>query len=200
MSDLTLTNTLVAGTTENVNHVQQNFTDIRTWANGSISNANLTAGAAIDLSKLAIVPMAHVTHNAIQSVSNNTETTLAFNTERYDTATLHDTVTNNSRLTVATAGVYSIWAAVNTDQADLNTLRLNIRKNGTTVIGSSMIGRPLHSTGEVRAHVFTQAQLAASDYVELRVYQTNDSLAAVSIFTAAEYTPEFGISFVSRVS
>ena len=48
MSDLSLTYTLTAGQPENVNHVQQNFADIRTWANdGVISDDNFAATAGM---------------------------------------------------------------------------------------------------------------------------------------------------------
>lgn len=43
MSDLNLTNTLTAGTPEDVGDVQENFVDIVTWANGNIDGDNLTA-------------------------------------------------------------------------------------------------------------------------------------------------------------
>lgn len=43
MSDLTVTNTLTAGTPENVGDVQENFTDVVTWANGNIDSDNFTA-------------------------------------------------------------------------------------------------------------------------------------------------------------
>ena len=45
MSTLTLTNTLVAGTPEDINDVQQNFNDVVSWANGGISDVNLASNA-----------------------------------------------------------------------------------------------------------------------------------------------------------
>lgn len=43
MTQLTLTNTLTAGTPENVNQVQQNFTDVTTWANANVDQDNMTS-------------------------------------------------------------------------------------------------------------------------------------------------------------
>lgn len=50
--------------------------------------------------------MAVVFHSAAQSIPNNTETTAAFNSERYDKAggaasTMHNTVTNKPRLKIS---------------------------------------------------------------------------------------------------
>lgn len=52
MSTLSLTYTLTPNTPENVSHVQQNFVDVRTWANGNISSTNL-ADDAVTAAKLA---------------------------------------------------------------------------------------------------------------------------------------------------
>ena len=49
-----------------------------------------------------------VTHSVNQVIPNAAWTTLAFNTEIWDTDNIHDTVTNNSRLICKTAGNYQI--------------------------------------------------------------------------------------------
>ena len=47
-------------------------------------------------------------HDASQSISNSSATSLALNQERYDTDTIHDLSTNNSRLTAPSDGYYHI--------------------------------------------------------------------------------------------
>ena len=47
---------------------------------------------------------AHAYHNAAQSINTASETTLALNSERWDTDSIHDTAVNNSRLTCVTPG------------------------------------------------------------------------------------------------
>lgn len=47
MSQLSLSHTLVAGTAENINDVQDNFDDITTWANGSLSDTNFAASSGM---------------------------------------------------------------------------------------------------------------------------------------------------------
>jgi len=51
---------------------------------------------------------AKVTKSTQQSVSSNTLTSVTWNTETFDTDTIHNTVTNNSRLTCNTAWYYSV--------------------------------------------------------------------------------------------
>jgi hypothetical protein len=64
-----------------------------------------------DLSGLANANVrAKVTKSAVQSITANTWTAVSFNQEEYDTNAMHDTVTNNDRLTCQTglAGVYRV--------------------------------------------------------------------------------------------
>src|SRR4029077_20051578 len=79
------------------------------------------------------MPAARVFHSANQSITTATETTLAFDSERFDTDTIHDTVTNNSRLTCKHAGVYVIGAHVQFDSGAAGGARyVSIMLNGTT--------------------------------------------------------------------
>jgi len=55
---------------------------------------------------------AKVWHNASQSIPNTTWTILAFNSEIWDTDTIHSNTVNNSRLTCKTAGKYLVWMGI----------------------------------------------------------------------------------------
>ncbi|GAI75713.1 unnamed protein product, partial [marine sediment metagenome] len=55
---------------------------------------------------------AKVYHSVDQNTSNYISTILAFDSEEYDTDNIHDTVTNNSRLTCKTAGKYIVLGYV----------------------------------------------------------------------------------------
>jgi len=75
-----------------------------------------------------------VTKSANQTISNNTDTDITWNQEDYDTDGMHDNSTNNSRITIQTAGKYhftvqSIWDSGN----EAGTRRIKIKKNGTVV-------------------------------------------------------------------
>jgi hypothetical protein len=129
-------------------------------------------------------PAARVFHSGNQSVANNTETALAFDSERFDTDVIHDTVTNNSRLTCKTAGKYSITGQA-TWSASPVTAAISIWLNGTTFIGRV----DLLSVDYRNMSVTTIYDLAVNDYVELRVLQISGG--AINILAAGNYSPEF---------
>ena len=133
-------------------------------------------------------PACRVYHNANQSLTNNTLTALAFNSERYDTDTMHDTVTNNSRITINTAGLYlltlSIQFAADTDYTQNFAA---FRVDGATYIAQD--ASPGMSDGRVA--IATVYKFSATQYVEAIARQINTSAGANDIIVNAQYTPEF---------
>lgn len=158
------------------------------WA--LITNAMIDAAAAISHSKIS-VPSAHVYHSANQSINNSATTTLAFNSERFDTDTMHDTVTDNSRLTCRTAGVYLITVSVEWAASAGGTIRLiSLLLNGTTNLGFN--GLPALGAGTTVNHAVTAIyQLAVNDYVEVQVFQ--DSGGALNVSASGNYSPDFSM-------
>lgn len=167
-----------------------------TWADGSGGGTSIDAA---DLNKveagifeISYAPCVRVTHNAAQSITSGVGTALAFNSERFDQAgnaadTMHDTVTNNSRLTCRYAGVYQItgniiWAANNTGQRGCA-----IRLNGTTFLADST--NDTAGTGTTNINVTTLYALAVNDFVELVV--TQSSGGALNVNTSGNISPEF---------
>lgn len=139
-----------------------------------------------------VQPQARVTHSVLQAITTATNTVLAFDTERWDTNTFHDNVTNNSRLTATTKGLYQIifngeWAANAT-----GIRQISLRLNGTTIIASEQRDA---TTSAMRMSVSTQYQLSATDFVEVLVHQTSGG--NLDITKNANISPEFSISFVS---
>jgi hypothetical protein len=108
-------------------------------------------------------------NNAVLSVADVTATALALNSEDYDTAAMHDTVTTNSRVTVPTGGdgLYLI-VGFTTFAADVDGVRqLAIRKNGVTSLRST--ASPVNSGAATVVAMSVQVivALVATDYVEL---------------------------------
>lgn len=135
---------------------------------------------------------AHVYHNANQSIANASLVALAFNSERYDTDTYHDTATNNSRLTAPTTNKYRVGGgATYAASASGSRRELWIRKNGTTTLARD--GRP-PTGGSVDCSVTVswEGELAAGDYVELLAVQ--DSGGALNVLVLADYSPQFWIA------
>ena len=125
---------------------------------------------------------ARVHNSANQSIPNNAATALAMDSERFDTDSMHDNVTNNSRLTCKTAGVYIItghfrWAGNATGGRSIA-----IHFNGSTKIAN------LHH-GDVGANFLDMAiatiwKLAVNDRVELMAYQNSGGSLDVQFETS----------------
>jgi hypothetical protein len=165
-----------------------------TAATVAVSSA-LTAATLSVNSRAVALAGCRVYHNAAQSIATGTPTALSMNTERYDTDGFHDTVTNNTRLTVPAglAGKYHIagslaWAAA----SDAINRRAQIRLNGTTNIAVSG-GPAVNSASEITFQCVSHTyDLAVGDYVELVAVQA--SAGAVNVNAAGNYSPEFGMS------
>jgi len=128
-----------------------------------------------------------VTHSVNQSILDSTATILAFDTERWDTDGIHDPVTNNSRLTVVTAGKYVICANVEWDftGVGIKIFSLRLRLNGTTEIG-----RNARRQEDVAVQALcTIYDLAVSDYVEVQVRQVTSS--TINVVKTDQFSPEF---------
>lgn len=130
---------------------------------------------------------ARVYHNANQSISNTTITALAFNSERFDTDTTHDTSSNNSRLTCKTAGKYQITGQVRWASNATGIRLVFLRVNGSDSIAA--VSRLSTGTVNDDLNVTTVWSLAVNDYVEVCVYQ--DSGGSLNVTVASNFSPEF---------
>ncbi len=146
------------------------------------------AGAWVDLSSASAVGT-RVFHSAAQSINNNTETKLAFDSERYDTDSIHDPSTNNSRLTCPASGRYAIFGTVRFASNATGHRYIFIRLNGGKALA---VQSSLALSGIVTMlSISTIYDLTASDYVELWVYQ--NSGGALDVTRVDAESPEFGI-------
>jgi len=155
-----------------------------------------TITATVFASYPEVVPSARVYNNAVIAVANNSNVTLTFNKERWDTDTIHDTSTNTGRLTCKTAGIYHIYGSVQFEANATGNRYLIIRLNGSTVIAS--LGHTEVAAAVEDMSISTEYSLAVNDYVELVVYQ--NSGGALKVNAAANYSPEFGMTFQGKAS
>ena len=105
-----------------------------------------------------------------QSTTQSVWTTLvaiAFDAETFDTDTMHDNVTNNTRITFTTAGYYQISGVFNSDANVVS--RAGLRLNWTTYIYESSVGNAGASlaNGDTISSIY---QFSASDYIEMMGY------------------------------
>jgi hypothetical protein len=132
---------------------------------------------------------ARVYNSANISVANNAVQALTFDSERYDTASMHSTSVNTSRLTCTVAGWYAIGAHAIHDANATGVRGLYIRMNGATFIGP--VEGPAGATAArgTAQTVVTVYQLAVGDYVEAWAFQ--NSGAALNVLALGNYSPEF---------
>ena len=124
-----------------------------------------------------------------QVFSTGSAAVITLDAERYDTDTIHDLSSNNSRLTATTAGKYVITATIEWEANSANQRLLAIQLNGTTNL--VVATQDANASGTTRMTVTTVYLLAATDYVEMVGFQ--DSGGDLDVLVAGNYSPEFAM-------
>lgn len=132
-------------------------------------------------------PRAAVTHSTTQSIGTGTDTVISMNSEYADSAALHDTVTNNSRITVPNgqggwwaAGAYVEFAANATGQR-----KLFLQESASFIFTHTVVDAA--ASGVTRLAVAGLAPMGAAYYIETAVSQNSGgalNLAASPFFSA----------------
>ena len=154
---------------------------------GVIENVQteLTTHAGLTTGVHSFDKSCQVFRDVAQAIAHNTWTVPAFNSEAWDTDTMHDTVTNNSRLTCKTAGKYIITLKV-TFAANNTGIRIAlIRKNGSEGVAEHRLNAI--QTYESAMSLGGIASLAVNDYVDTQVFQDSGGSLDISglIFSMA---------------
>lgn len=135
-----------------------------------------------------------VYHSLLNVIATGTWTALTFNSELYDTDTIHDPASNPTRLTCNTAGKYSIAGHVTFAEDDpaVGYRAVAIRVNGSTVIAKQD-----REQGNINPSfsIPTLYNLAVDDYVELIVYQSSGGNLAIT--PSAQWSPHFAMQMIS---
>jgi hypothetical protein len=118
-------------------------------------------------------PACRVRHSANQNLTTGVELVVAFNTERYDTDNMHDTVTNNSRITFNTAGLYQVSAAVRIQFNAAGYRQFRVRVNGGAQFFMLTLQDPELGSQPLCFSNSQPWKFAAADYIELMVLQTS---------------------------
>jgi hypothetical protein len=149
-----------------------------------------------NVSFLANPPACRVYRAAAQSIPDAAVTTVTFDSERYDTNTMHDPVTNNSRITINTAGLYIVGFSWELASAgDYLVVADVILLNGTTSIASTL-RRESTSVGAPRAVTTTVYKFAAGNYIEAQIFHDNSANAARNLNASGNYSPEFWATWI----
>lgn len=142
------------------------------------------AGTASDaLNALDTPQRVSVFNSTAQSIPDVTPTILNFDSERFDTDTMHDNVTNNSRITFTTAGTYAFGGNVKWEGDSGGDFRLTrVLLNGTDEI---LYDNNRDASGTDDANTFSGIRtFAASDFIELEV--EHDEGAALDVRAGAD--------------
>lgn len=164
-----------------VNLVATDYVEMKVFhvAGGSLnligSSATATSLSAIRLlsTTIATLPRCKAILSANQTISNGAATAILFDTEDFDTHTMHDNTSNKSRITIPAnqAGLYQVigqyaWAATL-----VGPFRVIIRKNGTDEIACVRGSGLNDSTQDATGQVSVLEELSPTDYVEMVVTQ-----------------------------
>jgi hypothetical protein len=160
---------------------------------------SVLAGALIDANDLVnavLPPLAMLRQTAAQTLTTGTYTAVLFDTEDFDSHNGHSTVSNTSRYTAVTAGVYEVSGGC-AFAANATGRRLaRVAANGT-VIGGSLSGIPANASVVGYPVRTTLVRLAVGDYVELQALQESGGNLATFI-TNSEFQPTMVVRWVSN--
>ena len=165
------------------------YSTIATFTTGETVTAAKMNQVKDDIDYLYTGSGARVYNNADISIANATTTALTFNTERFDTETYHSTSSVTGRLVAPVTGLYLITGHIRFAANATGERRLMITLGGTTDIAYVS-----HSNNAAIITLMTVAtiyQLSATNYVELRAYQSSGG--SLNVEAIGNYSPEFSI-------
>jgi len=131
---------------------------------GETTGMKWAAGGGEDIS-------VRVYDGSTQSIGNNSRTSVNFDTESYDTDTMHDTSTNNERLIAKTAGKYIISGNIGfgANATGVREAWINHSADGDIAAAT----RAAESSRTNYMAVTTAYDMAEDEYVVLQVWQNS---------------------------
>lgn len=165
----------------------------QTWTDGS-GGATPVSAARLAVMEQGIFdaqspPAARVYNSALQTIPTATPTAITFDSEWFDTDTIHEAVTHPDRLTAKTAGVYLIFGSVRFAANNTGQRALNIILGAT--FGISGDNRTAVQGDVTDVSISTAWQLSVNDFVQLQVYQ--DSGGNLNVSQVNRSSPQFGM-------
>jgi hypothetical protein len=159
------------------------WTTPRTWvATNILAAAQLNTDIRDNENFLRTAHACRVYKSATQTVASGNTDVVSFNTEDYDTDTLHDNATNNSRITIPTGfGGYWLFifhAGVDADATGHTRYVCSLRKNAAGASGSGTLLQATNVTGHTLpqdGEASTLVPLTAGDYVEAFFQSTSEA-------------------------
>lgn len=179
--------TLISDTRTGINLISGDGITVSGSDNSGSNRADVTVKFS------TTIPSARVYRSSNQSISDATATILLFDSERYDTASLHSTVSNTGRLTAPIAGKYLITCGLEFASNVNGRREIRLLVNGSTIIAQDIRGGSI--SGITSPMMLTTVySLAANDYVEVEVYQNRGG--SLNVLASGNYSPEFAMHWI----
>jgi len=136
-------------------------------------------------------PNFYATNSTNQSISASTWTTVIYNNEVWDTASLYDTSTGKFTVTSDYTGKYWIFAGVKFASSSISRLSLELEYNGSTAKIVNELGNGT-SYPSIWMSGFVNLS-SASDYIRIQVNQ-NDGTKTLSAENESNYFGGFRVT------
>jgi hypothetical protein len=145
-------------------------------------------------------PRVKVYKTANQSIGNNGWACLTWNAEAFDTDTMHDNATADSRITFTTAGTYQITYNAMWANNDTGLRNHTIEKNGNTTQGNGTpVIEPFAISPVAASHsgasISVMASFVAGDWIQAFVWQ--NSGGALNLSGTTESHSSFSARWVA---
>ena len=140
------------------------YTAAGTVVAGEVYTAAAHNIIATDVNNLIVPPACRLIQAAAQTTVDSSATAIQFGAESYDTDTMHDNVTNNTRITIRTAGIYVITAGLGLTSTPSSAFELYLDQNNGTQLAQN------NSVGEAYKTISATKDFAVDDYIELKIY------------------------------
>lgn len=154
-----------------------------TNAAGQIGDGEVAAGAGIAVTKLGIVPAVMVTRTGAQSFADGALGPVSWDSETYDAEGMHDNVTNNTRLTAITPGVYQVNMTIWWDVGTTGWRYASIRYAGAAIGNSRFTGIVGNYTEQSAGAL---VRLGAGEFVEVYVSHINGT--ALNVMAGSRFS------------
>jgi hypothetical protein len=151
--------------------------------NNSLTGDDIANGAVGTADLSGTIPAARMGSTNQLAIQDQTFLVFHFPIEAYDTANLHSTSTNTSRLTAPVAGIYRVSAFVTwADDSSSNPgyRELLLSRNGAGSLDFD-VGPGLNQ--ERAQHLSTDVSLAEGGYVEIGAYQTSGGVLSITAWS-----------------
>jgi len=140
------------------------------------------------INALADPARAAVFNNGTQAVADSTWTAVLFGSESYDTAGMHSTASNTSRLVAPADGTYHVSAQISFAASNVGARKVRFLKAGGTVdVGGGVIESACGAGEPTMLSTSMEVQLLANEYVEAYVWQSSGGSLNMGDTTGALY-------------